>query len=108
VLVIDTPGMREIQLWESEETLASAFDDAMDLAEACRFRDCRHEKEPGCALQEAVAEGRLLPERLESYKKLQREAASTESLKAERLKVLEKKRNIRSLMRSYNRLKRGR
>lgn len=97
VLVIDTPGMREIQLWESEETLDDAFDDVATLAEGCRFRDCAHGQEPGCALRAAIAEGRLLPERLASFQKLQREAADSESLKDSRLRALEKKRTEKSI-----------
>ncbi len=99
ILVIDTPGMREIQLWESEETLLSAFDDVATLAANCRFRDCAHEAEPGCALGAAVAEGRLLPERLESYRKLRNEASEAEALQESRLRALEKKRSEKSIAR---------
>lgn len=100
VLVIDTPGMREIQLWEGEETLASAFDDLVSLAEGCRFRDCRHEQEPGCALRTAVQEGRLLADRLASYRKLQLEAEAGEAAREGRMRSLEKKRNERVMGRA--------
>jgi ribosome biogenesis GTPase / thiamine phosphate phosphatase len=73
-LLIDTPGMREIQLWEGR--LADAFADVQALAAACHFRDCQHEQEPRCAVRAAADEGRLAPERLESYRKLQRELAA--------------------------------
>jgi len=72
-LLIDNPGIRELQLWCSEEALQSSFEEVEDLAEDCRFRDCCHENEPGCAVLAAVQAGVLLPERLESYRKLSRE-----------------------------------
>src|SRR5262245_8351599 len=72
-ILIDTPGMRELQLWETGEALAGAFADIESIAESCRFRDCRHQSEPECAVLAAVAAG-LLPEaRLESFRKLQSE-----------------------------------
>jgi ribosome biogenesis GTPase len=72
-LVIDTPGMRELQLWDAEEGLTETFADAAALARECRFRDCSHEDEPGCALRKAVADGRFPAGRLASYHKLRRE-----------------------------------
>jgi ribosome biogenesis GTPase / thiamine phosphate phosphatase len=72
-LIIDTPGMRELQLWVGEESLQSTFTDVERVAQYCRFRDCQHEQEPGCAVQEAIREGKLDEMRLESYQKLQRE-----------------------------------
>lgn len=72
-LLIDSPGLREIQLWEGDQGLESAFADIESLAERCRFADCRHDGEPGCAVEAAVESGELPPERLASYRKLQRE-----------------------------------
>jgi ribosome biogenesis GTPase / thiamine phosphate phosphatase len=72
-LVIDTPGLRELQLWEAEEGLEEAFEDVVELETQCRFSDCRHETEPGCAIQAALADGRLSAERWESFRKLERE-----------------------------------
>jgi len=72
-LLIDTPGMRELQLWTDDEGLGRPFKDIEDLAARCRFVDCSHEQEPGCAVQAAVGEGTLDPRRLESYLKLRRE-----------------------------------
>ena len=72
-LVIDTPGMRELQLWVSEEGLETTFADVEELAAQCRFFDCAHETEPGCAITSAIREGRLDRERLESWRKLGRE-----------------------------------
>lgn len=72
-IVIDTPGMRELQLWGTEEGLKQTFDDIEELAINCRFKDCSHETEPGCSVLEAVNNGTLDPKRLESYYKLKRE-----------------------------------
>jgi ribosome biogenesis GTPase / thiamine phosphate phosphatase len=74
-LLLDTPGIRELRLWSVDEGLDRAFPDIEELARACRFRDCRHESEPGCAVVEAEAEGRMSSERLASYRKLRAEAA---------------------------------
>ena len=70
--VIDTPGMREIGIIDAD--LSKTFTDIDDLAAGCRFSDCSHGSEPGCAVQEAIREGFLPAERLESYKKLKKEA----------------------------------
>ena len=72
-LLIDTPGMRELQLSEAGDGLLSAFDDVEELAKGCAFRDCGHESEPVCAVKDAVAAGRLSAERLEGFHKLVRE-----------------------------------
>jgi ribosome biogenesis GTPase len=72
-VVIDTPGMRELQLWDSGDGLEHAFADVEALAAGCRFADCRHEAEPGCAVRSAVAGGILGQDRLDSYFKLKRE-----------------------------------
>jgi ribosome biogenesis GTPase len=67
--------MRELQLWDSGEALGDAFADVEELAAACRFRDCRHLREPGCAVRAAVASGALSAVRLESFHKLEGERA---------------------------------
>ena len=72
-LLIDNPGVREIQLFGSEESLERAFEDVTAHAAECRFSDCSHRSEPGCAVLAAVAEGTLSEERLESFRALQRE-----------------------------------
>ena len=71
--IIDTPGMREIQFWVGDGSLTS-FDDIETLSHNCKFRDCKHETEPGCAVKEAIKHGTLAPGRLKSHKKLEREA----------------------------------
>nr|WP_233476071.1 ribosome small subunit-dependent GTPase A [Paenibacillus sonchi] len=72
-IIVDTPGMRELQLWEDEGGLDLAFGDITRLAAECRFGDCRHEHEEGCAVLEAVASGELEEKRLLNYRKTQRE-----------------------------------
>lgn len=74
-LVIDTPGLREIQLWASEEGLGDAFQDIEAYAGDCRFNDCSHESEPGCAVRAALDKGKIDASRYESYLKLQKELA---------------------------------
>jgi ribosome biogenesis GTPase len=72
-LLIDTPGLRELQLAADESGLDAAFDDIAALAERCRFSDCRHDQEPGCAVKQAMERGELPPSRLASFRRLQRE-----------------------------------
>ncbi|UCF99369.1 MAG: ribosome small subunit-dependent GTPase A [Spirochaetaceae bacterium] len=72
-MVIDNPGMRELQLWAHEERLADTFAEIEYLAEQCRFSDCGHENEPGCAVQREVSAGNIDPKRLSSYLKQKRE-----------------------------------
>ncbi len=73
--LVDTPGLRELQLWGDEDSLASSFPDVELLAEDCRFSDCSHNSEPGCAVQAAVDDGLLGAERLASWHRLRRELA---------------------------------
>lgn len=77
-LLIDGPGIRELQLWHGDEGLEATFADLAELAQGCRFRDCGHDGEPGCAVVAAVSEGRLDAARLASYHKLGRELAAAE------------------------------
>ncbi len=77
-LLIDTPGMRELQLWSDESAVDRAFDDIVALAENCRFADCAHAGEPGCAVEAAIDSGALDADRLVSYQRLAREAAFEE------------------------------
>ncbi len=91
-LVIDTPGMREIQMWMADDGLEEAFEDVTELFGRCRFNDCAHESEPGCAVRAAIADGTLAPERWESYLKLQREMAHLERRLDKRAAAEERKR----------------
>lgn len=90
-ILIDTPGMRELQLWESIETVAGAFSDIDVLAAGCRFRDCRHATEPGCAVVAAAAAGTLPAARLESFRKLQGEQAHLAAQQDERARIEQKR-----------------
>ena len=83
-ILIDTPGMRELQLWDAEGGLEQTFADVQSLAAACRFRDCSHGTEPGCAVAAAVDRGDLQAERLDSYHRLRREDAFLQSRHDER------------------------
>lgn len=78
VMIIDTPGMRELGMWDVTEGLGDAFGDIEELARRCRFRDCRHESEPGCAVRRAIENGELSESRYESYKKIKTEARYSE------------------------------
>jgi ribosome biogenesis GTPase len=84
--------MRELQLWDSAEGLERAFEDVDELIAECRFSDCAHESEPGCAVREALADGRLDAERFESYTKLQRELRYLEIRHDARARSEERKR----------------
>jgi ribosome biogenesis GTPase len=74
-LLIDTPGMRELQLWGDLESVNETFEDIEALEQQCKFRDCSHDTEPGCEVRAALEQGTLTPERYESYLKLLRELA---------------------------------
>ncbi len=89
-LVIDTPGLRELQFWDGD--VSSAFDDVEALAAECRFRDCAHAREPGCAVLAAVDNGTLALDRLRSWRKFQRELESIAARTDHRLRVARKKR----------------
>lgn len=108
-LIIDTPGMRELQLWDVGEAVRQTFDDIEVLAAHCHFTDCRHRDEPRCAVKAAVADGRLAPERLESYLKLQDELAHLARQQDERAQLDEKRRSkiMGKAMKQYLKTKRG-
>jgi ribosome biogenesis GTPase len=89
-LAIDTPGLRELQFWDGD--VGAAFDDIEALATECRFRDCAHSREPGCAVLGAVDEGTLALDRLRSWRKFQRELESIAARTDHRLRVARKKR----------------
>jgi ribosome biogenesis GTPase len=108
-LVIDNPGMREIQLWGDEQGLSEAFEDVEILALECRFGDCTHTHEPGCAVQEAIQRGELEPQRLDSYFKLQKELRHLRRRQYEKLDRIERERwkDIAKRSREYNKHRRG-
>ena len=90
-LMIDTPGMRELQLWDASESVRGTFEDVEALAGECHFTDCRHRGEPRCAVKTAVDEGRIPPDRLASYLHLQDELAYLARQQDERAQIEEKR-----------------
>jgi len=104
-LLIDTPGIRELALWNLDEAaLTESFDELGGLAEMCRFRDCKHESEPGCSVQLAIDNGSLSRSRLESYRKLQKEQAFYERRADKNKQSAEKAKwkSIHKAMRKHN------
>ena len=109
-VLIDTPGVRGLGLWDAADAVAVAYADIEELAAGCRFNDCRHAGEPGCAVVEAVADGRLEVERLSHYATLAREAARNDRTGDPRAEA-QKRRHDRSMQRAHRRSvkhKRGR
>src|ERR1700680_1159389 len=90
-LIIDTPGLREAQLWEGDEALVNVFEDIEELALACRFTDCGHDTEPGCAIKAALEAGTLDAGRFRSYRKLQRELRAVAAKSDARIRIEERK-----------------
>ncbi|OLD73035.1 MAG: ribosome small subunit-dependent GTPase A, partial [Chloroflexi bacterium 13_1_20CM_66_33] len=90
-MIIDTPGLREVQIWAGGDTLGVAFADIDDLARGCRFTDCRHRQEPGCAVIAAEAGGALDTSRLTNYRKLQGELRAIEVRADIRLRLEERR-----------------
>jgi ribosome biogenesis GTPase len=102
-LLVDTPGLREVQLWDADEGIDQAFADVDELAADCRFNDCAHTHEPDCAVQAAIEEGSLPRERLQSYRALQRELRRLAAKQDARLRAESKKERVafaRSLRKS--------
>ncbi len=90
-MIIDTPGLREAQLWEGEEALVNVFEDIEELALTCRFTDCAHATEPGCAIKAALQAGSLDEARFRSYRKLQRELRAVAAKTDARIALEERK-----------------
>jgi ribosome biogenesis GTPase / thiamine phosphate phosphatase len=103
-ILLDTPGMRELQLWAGEEVLDTTFSEISELAAECKFSDCAHESEPGCAIRRALNDGTLSRERWDSYCKLQRELRALAIRKDVRLRSEERKKWVRR-MKSYRKVK---
>jgi ribosome biogenesis GTPase len=106
-LLIDTPGMRELQPWADQSAVDGVFEDIAGLAQGCRFSDCGHAEEPGCAVLEAVTAGTLDPARLEHYRRLLREAAFEER-KRDSSAAAEEKRRWKQINKSMKELYRQR
>ena len=101
--VIDTPGMRELQLWAGEDSVDRTFDDIAEFASRCRFRDCSHSGEKGCAVAAALADGMVSAERWKSYRKLIGEARRHEE-KSDRLAAAERKKRNKAMERGIRAL----
>jgi ribosome biogenesis GTPase len=102
-LLVDTPGMRELQLWSQGEGSRETFEDILELAQGCHFTDCRHRDEPRCAVKQAVEDGALAADRLEGFFKLQDELKSLEARKDVRAQI-DAKRKIKSVSQSLKKL----
>jgi ribosome biogenesis GTPase len=103
-LVLDTPGMRELQLWEADEGLGTTFADIEELAAECRFNDCGHNGEPGCAVEAAVESGQLDAQRLESWRKLQGEMEQTRA-RQDGLAKLREKQRVKTITKAHDRFR---
>lgn len=90
-LVVDMPGVRGLGLWESKDGIEAAFPDIAELTTACRFRDCKHENEPGCAVTAAVGRGEVPQERLDSYRNLMAENHAQRQRREEADRLRERK-----------------
>lgn len=100
-VLIDTPGMRELQLWEAGGALGDVFADIAELAANCRFRDCTHRHEPGCAVRAAAASGELDTARADSYLKLEAEREH-QARQLDQRAMLEEKRKARTMSKALN------
>jgi ribosome biogenesis GTPase len=89
--MIDTPGVRAVSLWLSGTGIERAFADVFELMDSCRFRDCRHDQEPGCAVRGAIDDGELDPVRLESLRRLIDEEAALEEEQRAQLKAADRR-----------------
>ena len=106
-VLIDTPGMRELQLWDAADGIGRTFGDIRELAACCKFRDCKHQREPGCAVRAAVASKALDAERVESFHKLEREEQFLEAKQDAALRS-QRTKELRTMMKSVNRFYRDR
>lgn len=93
--LVDTPGVRALSLWLSGEGIERAFADVFELMEHCRFRDCKHDQEPGCAVQAAIADGSLDPRRFDSLERLVAEEAALEQEQRVKRRVADRRRGGR-------------
>jgi ribosome biogenesis GTPase len=107
-IVIDTPGMRELQLWADDEGLSRTFPDIEALFEQCRFRDCTHNSEPGCAVKQALDDGSLDRKRYQNYLKLQKELkhlSTRKDIKAQRQNNRDFDKMVRRVLKEKDELK---
>jgi ribosome biogenesis GTPase / thiamine phosphate phosphatase len=103
-LLIDTPGMRELQLWDAGEGLTDSFSDVEEFAAQCRFSDCAHTSEPGCAVKAAIESGALNASRFENYQKIQKELEFLNTRQDTRAQAARKERD-KKIHKAMNRMK---
>lgn len=103
-MIIDTPGMRELGMWDVMDGLSTTFDDVEQLASRCKFRNCSHKAEPGCAVKKALDNGELPGDRWQNYMKLRKEAKFAEKKENINLRLKEKSRgkNIAEFRKKLN------
>jgi ribosome biogenesis GTPase len=107
VLVIDTPGLREVQLWASDTAVAQTFPEISELAIHCRFRDCQHQGEPGCAVVAGLGSGQIEADRLDSFRRLRRELEHLDR-QSDPLSAMKHKSKIKQIMRAQEQQQRRR
>ena len=92
-VIIDTPGMRELSVWDSHRAVEDSFVEIESLASSCRFRDCSHRTEPGCAVREAIGKGELQPKRLMHYHEMLEERSQLDARRIELATIVERRQN---------------
>jgi ribosome biogenesis GTPase len=107
-LIVDNPGIREVQLWAEESDLDAAFSEIEELSVKCRFKDCQHLSEPGCAVLQALEEGSLSPDRYESYQKMKKELKFRNRTRSSEAEEKAKWKNIHKNVKHYYRYKKER
>ena len=100
-IMIDTPGMRELQLWGGTEGISEAFEDIEELSTQCKFSDCKHKKEPGCAIKQAIEDGSLDEKRFKSYVTLQKEAKMFEKKQSDIIRIASNKKSKEYINHKY-------
>jgi ribosome biogenesis GTPase len=100
-IMIDTPGMRELQLWGGTDGISEAFEDIEELATQCKFSDCKHKKEPGCAIKQAIGDGILDEKRFKSYITLQKEAKMFEKKQSDITRIASSKKSKEYINHKY-------
>lgn len=103
-MIIDTPGMRELGMWDAAQGLSKSFDDIERYFGKCRFSDCRHQSEPGCAVKEAIERGKISRERWESYLRLKRESSFSEGKGDYQRKKYQRNRKIKLQQRNIKKM----
>ena len=100
-IMIDTPGMRELHLWGGTEGISEAFEDIEELASQCKFSDCKHKKEPGCAINQAILDGIIDEKRFKSYITLQKEAKMFEKKQSDIIRIAGNKKSKEYINHKY-------